>query len=158
MAVTTWTLALDDPASIRPPSRPAPAGFAVESRRDPAVNEDLYRRVGADYAWTDRLAWSPGEWAAWAARVETWVGVLDGRVAGLFELDPGPGEAEIAIFGLLPEATGRGLGGHLLTAALRRGFALAPRVWVHTCSLDGPHALANYEARGLRVVREDVAP
>jgi ribosomal protein S18 acetylase RimI-like enzyme len=86
------------------------------------------------------------------------VGVADGAVAGFFELDPGAGEVEIAIFGLLPEATGRGLGGHLLTAALRRGFALAPRVWVHTCSLDGPHALANYRARGLQVVREDVSP
>ncbi len=158
MAVTTWTLALDDPAKIRPPARPAPPGFGIEVRRDPAVNEDLYRRVGADYAWTDRLSWTPEDWAAWAARVETWVGVLDGRVAGLFELDPGPEAAEIAIFGLVPEATGHGLGGHLLTAALRRGFALAPRVWVHTCSLDGPHALANYRARGLRVVREDVSP
>jgi hypothetical protein len=25
------------------------------------------------------------------------------------------------------------------------------RVWLHTCSLDSPHALANYQARGLRV-------
>ena len=158
MAVTTWTLALDDPGAVRPPSRPAPAGFGVEPRSDPAVNEDLYRRVGADFAWIDRLAWSPERWAAWSGRVETWVGVADGAVAGFFELDPGAEEVEIAIFGLLPEATGRGLGGHLLTAALRRGFALAPRVWVHTCSLDGPHALANYRARGLQVVREDVSP
>ena len=158
MAVTTWTLALDDPEGVRPPARPAPPGFGVEPRRDPAVNEDLYRRVGADFAWIDRLVWTPERWAAWAARVETWVGVADGTVAGFFELDPGADEVEIAIFGLLPEATGRGLGGHLLTAALRRGFALAPRVWVHTCSLDGPHALANYRSRGLQVVREDISP
>ena len=158
MAVTTWTLALDDPAGLRPPARPAPPGFRVEPRRDPRVNEDLYRRVGSDFAWTDRLAWTPERWRAWADRVETWVGVVDGQVVGIFELDRAPAEAEIAIFGLLPEATGRGLGGHLLAAALRRGFVLAPRVWVHTCSLDGPHALANYRARGLQVVREDVAP
>jgi GNAT superfamily N-acetyltransferase len=158
MGVTTWTLALDDPAAIRAPARPVPAGFAVRSRRDPALNEDLYRRVGADFAWTDRLGWGPERWAAWAARVETWVGLVDDEVVGFFELDPGEGEVEIAIFGLLPAATGRGLGGHLLTAALRRGFALAPRVWVHTCSLDGPQALPNYRARGLRVVREDVSP
>jgi hypothetical protein len=25
------------------------------------------------------------------------------------------------------------------------------RVWVHTCTLDGPTALRNYEARGFRV-------
>jgi len=158
MAVTTWTLALDDPGAVRAPARPAPAGFTVEARHDPALNADLYRRVGADLQWTDRLGWPDERWKAWAARVRTWVGVLDGEVAGFFELDPAPGEVEIAIFGLLPGATGRGLGGHLLTAALRHGFALAPRVWVHTCSLDGPHALANYRARGLRVVREDVSP
>ena len=27
----------------------------------------------------------------------------------------------------------------------------ASRVWVHTCSLDGPTALANYQARGFRL-------
>src|SRR5438034_8495738 len=27
----------------------------------------------------------------------------------------------------------------------------ARRVWVHTCSLDGPTALANYQGRGFRV-------
>lgn len=25
------------------------------------------------------------------------------------------------------------------------------RVWLHTCSLDGPHAMANYERRGFRL-------
>jgi hypothetical protein len=30
------------------------------------------------------------------------------------------------------------------------------RVWLHTCTLDGPHALANYRARGFDVSREDV--
>ena len=32
----------------------------------------------------------------------------------------------------------------------------ARRVWVHTCSLDGPHALANYTARGFRVYDQRV--
>ncbi len=30
------------------------------------------------------------------------------------------------------------------------------RVWVHTCTLDAPHALANYRARGMRVSKEHV--
>lgn len=30
------------------------------------------------------------------------------------------------------------------------------RVWVHICSLDHPSALANYQARGLQIYREDV--
>jgi len=44
---------------------------------------------------------------------------------------------------------GQGLGKHLLSCAVRDAWALRPtRVWLHTCTLDHPHALSNYEARG----------
>lgn len=75
--------------------------------------------------------------------------------AGYCELHPVGADVEIAYFGLLPAFHGRGLGGALLEHALRRGFELGARVWVHTCSLDGAHALANYRARGLVPYRED---
>ncbi len=66
------------------------------------------------------------------------------------------GEVEIAYFGLLPAFVGQGIGGHLLTVGLRRAWELASeRVWVHTCSLDGPAALANYQARGLVLYRTE---
>jgi GNAT superfamily N-acetyltransferase len=45
-----------------------------------------------------------------------------------------------------------GLGGPLLSAAVTRAWEMgARRVWVHTCDLDHPRALANYQARGFRV-------
>ena len=78
-----------------------------------------------------------------------------GDRAGYYELLPADGEVQIAHFGLLPAFHGRGLGGALLEHALRRGFELGTRVWVHTCTLDGPHALANYRARGLVPYRVD---
>ncbi len=63
---------------------------------------------------------------------------------------------EIAFFGLLPQFIGKGLGGYLLSEAIRKAWDLdASRVWVHTCTLDHPHALGNYEARGLTIVREE---
>jgi hypothetical protein len=31
----------------------------------------------------------------------------------------------------------------------------ASRVWLHTCSLDGPAALPAYQARGFRIFREE---
>ena len=74
-------------------------------------------------------------------------------------------EVEIFYFGLFPEATGRGLGGVLLSEALRQAWALGSRwtqlpavsrVWLHTCSLDGPAALPNYQARGLKIYRTEV--
>ncbi|MCW3010201.1 MAG: putative GCN5-related N-acetyltransferase, partial [Solirubrobacterales bacterium] len=126
--------------------------------REPGTSERLYRAVGADWTWTDRLHWGPERWAAWEAGVETHVARAGGEEAGYVELDPSvPGSCEIAYFGLLPAFHGRGLGGALLTHGLRRALELAPRVWVRTCSLDGPQALANYEARGLEVFRTETA-
>jgi GNAT superfamily N-acetyltransferase len=78
-----------------------------------------------------------------------------GTRAGYYELRPGGDGVELAYFGLLPAFQGRGLGGHLLTHALRRGLELAPRVWVHTETRDGPAALPNYLARGLRPYRRE---
>ena len=112
---------------------------------DGAVNRSFYARVGERYSWLDHRDKDEGWWQAHAERVETWT--IPGT--GYYELDKVAGDVEIAYFGLLPEFHGRGLGGHLLEHALRRGLELGVRVWVHTCSLDGPHALANYLARGL---------
>ena len=108
---------------------------------------------------------------SWLCRpeVETWVAYLRGTPAGYVELDgtrPG-GVVEIAYFGLLAPFAGQGIGGHLLTVALRNAWSLAERhpdlprtqrVIVNTCSLDGPAALANYQARGLRIERTEVRP
>ena len=86
--------------------------------------------------------------------METWAVVVDGARAGYYELEPhlDRGFVQIAYFGLLPAFFGLGIGGHALTAAIRRGFELASRVTVSTATTDGPHALANYRARGMRVV------
>ncbi|NUP42692.1 MAG: GNAT family N-acetyltransferase, partial [Streptomyces sp.] len=70
------------------------------------------------------------------------------------------GVVEIAYFGLLPAFRGRRIGGHLLTWGTARAWDLAERwawrpptkrVWLHTCSEDGPYALDNYRRRGFRV-------
>lgn len=152
-------LELTDPARIRPAKPPrVHAEIARVEPPDGATSRWFYEHVGADYHWTDNLGRTDAEWQAWAERVETWVATLDGARAGYYELRPEGDSAEIAYFGLLAHAQGRGLGGHLLTHALTRAFALAPRAWVHTCTLDGPYALANYEARGLRAFRTEVLP
>jgi GNAT superfamily N-acetyltransferase len=153
--VTTTYLELVKPEPIRAPSKPAPAGFRTRVVQDPAINADMYRRVGADYAWLDRLRWSEQQWARWADRMETHVVELDGEPAGYFELDlnSSSDSAKISIFGLLGEFHGRGIGGHALTAALGRALAVRPRVWLTTCTLDGPYALDNYRARGMRPFR-----
>jgi ribosomal protein S18 acetylase RimI-like enzyme len=151
-------LELTDPNGIRPAAAPRMEGDVAVARVEPpdgATSRWFYVEVGRHHQWTDSLHRTDADWQAWAEGVETWVATIDGKRAGYYELRPGADDVEIAYFGLLPHAQGRGLGGHLLTHALRRAFELAPRAWVHTCTLDGPYALANYEARGLRRFRTE---
>ena len=159
-------LALDDPAALRPAGPPRVPG--VEVRRvdppDGAVSRFFYVEVGGPHAWVDNLGRSESDWQAWAEGVETWVATVAGRArepdargsdAGYYELRADDGSVEVAYFGLRTAFQGVGLGGFLLTHALRRAFALAPRVWLHTNTQDGPAALPNYLARGLRPFRSE---
>jgi GNAT superfamily N-acetyltransferase len=153
-AVIRTYLELTDPAGIRPAAPPRIEGDVAIARVDPpdgATSRWFYEHVGAPHQWTDHLHRTETEWQAWAEAVETWVATVGGERAGYYELERSDeaSAVEIAYFGLLPHAQGHGLGGHLLTHALQRAFALAPCARVHTCTLDGPHALANYRARGL---------
>jgi GNAT superfamily N-acetyltransferase len=148
-------LELDDPAALRPAGPPRLRDVEV-ARSDPpdgSLNAWFYARVGAAHNWTDHAGRSAAEWQAWAQRVETWVATVGGRRAGYYELRADGDSVEVAYFGLLADFHGHGLGGHLLTHALRRGLELAPRVWLHTNTQDGPAALPNYRARGLRPFR-----
>jgi GNAT superfamily N-acetyltransferase len=128
-----------------------------------ALNRFLYTEIGRNWSWTDRLVWTTEQWQKYAesTEIETWIGHVRGTPAGYFELanqvEPETSVStavEIAYFGLMPGFIGHGLGGRLLEAAIRRAWEMGTsRVWVHTCTLDGPYALANYVARGLRVYR-----
>jgi ribosomal protein S18 acetylase RimI-like enzyme len=151
-------LELDDPAALRPAGPPRIAGVEVTRVEPPdgAVNRWFYGEVGRDHNWIDHAGRSDGEWQAWAQGVETWMATAAGERAGYYELRLDGGGVEVAYFGLLPAFHGQGLGGFLLTHALRRGFELAPRVWLHTNTQDGAAALPNYRARGLRPFRTEV--
>jgi GNAT superfamily N-acetyltransferase len=157
--ITTWHLEMTSPGDLRP-SRAEVAELEIRQARipSPELNRFLYTAVGGDWLWLDRLGWTYERWLRHLDRpeLETWVAYLSGTPAGYFELERQPGEnVEILYFGLLPRFVGRGLGGRLLTRAVERAWEMgASRVWVHTCSLDGPAALPGYQARGFRVFRE----
>lgn len=124
----------------------------------PSFYRWLYGEVGRDYLWVDRLAWSEELLLAYLTGEAVSVDVLyyRGTPAGYVELNRTSDEpgTEVAYFGLLAQFQGRGLGKHLLSYGVRRALAEGVgRVWLHTCSLDGPHALANYQARGFRAYK-----
>ena len=159
MHVVRTYLELTDPADIRPAAPPRLDSELQITRRDPPhgpTSRWFYEHVGAHHHWTDNLGRTDAEWQAWADRVETWIATIDARNAGYYELRTEAASVEVAYFGLLPHAQGIGLGGHLLTHALARAFELGPRAWLHTCTLDSPRALPNYQARGLRPFRTEV--
>jgi GNAT superfamily N-acetyltransferase len=120
----------------------------------PSFFRYLYAEVGRNYHWVDRLSWTDGAVKDYLTdpTMSLWLMSVAGSPAGYFELKRHEdGSTEIAYFGLLPEFIGRGLGKFLLTVAVRQAWTSgANRVWLHTCTLDDPAALPNYEARGFR--------
>lgn len=157
--VTTWCLDMHSPTQLRcsPVPEPAPA-IARAEIPSPALNRFLYTSVGGDWHWVDRLPWTWEQWVRWLDRPghQTWVMYVSGTPAGYFELDRQGDDVEIAYFGVAPGFIGRKLGGYLLTRAIEQAWAMdAKRVWVHTCTLDHPAALKNYQARGMTLYQQD---
>lgn len=140
----------------RPPDLPrpeAPPGLTLERiRGDAARYRALFRRIGEPWLWFSRAAMPEEELEAILADPRVEVDVLrDGDAdIGLLELDfRYDGEAELAFLGLVPETIGRGAGRFLIQEAVRRAFGKpVERLFVHTCSLDHPDALAFYRRAG----------
>jgi GNAT superfamily N-acetyltransferase len=159
--ITITYLQMTSPGQLRP-ARPARSGVVL-ARVDPPMpelNRFFYTAIGGDWYWLDRLPWTYERWLDYLSRpeLETWVLSVDGVPAGYFEQEmQDGGDVEIVYFGLLSRFIGQGLGGCLLTRAVERGWQRgARRVWLHTCTLDHPAALAHYQARGFQVYRKEV--
>ncbi|WP_328332766.1 MULTISPECIES: GNAT family N-acetyltransferase [unclassified Streptomyces] len=168
VTVTTWYLEQTSPADLRPAAEPAGDIRIVRAEvPSPEFSRYLYASVGGDIRWTDRLSMPYAQWQELLARpgTETWVAYDRGTPAGYVELCAhDDGAVEIMYFGLIPAFRGRRIGGHLLTYGIRRAWDLADRtpgraaterVWVHTCSKDGAHAMDNYLSRGFRLFRTE---
>jgi GNAT superfamily N-acetyltransferase len=156
--VTTTHLELTHRSQFTPAREPAIAFDLVRVELPcPELNRFLYAAVGADWWWYSRLSWNYSMWLTYLdrAELETWVAYVRGTPAGYFELErQNAGDIEIKYFGLMPAFVGKGIGGALLSACIARAWDMeAKRVWVHTCTLDHPQALRNYQARGFRIFK-----
>ncbi|GAB2600307.1 N-acetyltransferase [Paractinoplanes abujensis] len=140
-------------------AEPVPGLTLDRLRRDSSLVVELQVRIGAPFGWKCATR-TEQEWDAWQAEHPDrmfWLLAFDGEPAGLaaYDLHPGP-VTEIETFGLVPEFTGRRLGGFALTLTVRQAWELAPgvrRIWLHTSSVDHPNALPNYHRRGFRTFR-----
>jgi GNAT superfamily N-acetyltransferase len=143
--------------TAKPPLRPTPASeLRLERWEAPSVEQYrvLYRRVGEPWLWFSRLTMTDEELAAIIHDPDVMIRpIIDRRgfEVGILELDfREASQCEIAFFGLIPELNGKGHGRWLMAMALQLGWARAgvERMWVHTCTLDGPGALGFYIKSG----------
>jgi GNAT superfamily N-acetyltransferase len=132
----------------------------------PAINPpawyfmSLYDAVGRDYEWQDKHFEDPTEVAAFVGdpKVSLFTLMQDGWPQGFFQLDwRTPGTCDLAYFGMVPQALGKGLGGIMLHTAIAKGWAGdgVTRMTVNTCSLDHPRALDLYKKRGFAPIRTE---
>ena len=157
VAVTITYLQMLSPEELRP-MRAEDSRFWIREAKVKQwqFNRFMYALVGQPWSWKDKEPWSDAQWQAYAEadNLRTFGAWFDGSPAGYFELRLEDGEVEIAYFGLAPRFIGRGFGAALLTSAIEEAWAWGPnRVWVHTCTLDHPAAVKNYQARGMRIYK-----
>ncbi len=113
----------------------------------------LYKRVGGPWLWWSRLVKNDAELSEILhdPRVQLYAVIDRARVeVGILELDfRVDGQCEIAFFGLIPGATGKGLGKWLMRKALQMAWAPSiSRIWLHSCTIDDPRAVPFYMAQG----------
>ena len=125
------------------------------------LNKFLYKQIGKRHYWVDRLIWTDQDWIKYVSRFDLYTYILkvNHEIAGFFEFifHKEKLEIEIAYLGLLEEYIGKGLGGCLLSEAIKIAWTFKiHRTWVHTCSLDHKNALNNYLARGMSVFNSEI--
>jgi GNAT superfamily N-acetyltransferase len=144
--------------------RPEPAGATATLVRVEAPDLDwyrrLFRRIGEPYLWFSRIALSDEELAriVYDPRVEIYAIEKDGDESGLLELDfRADGECEIVFFGFVEAAIGSGNGRRLMNRAIALAWSHPiRRLWLHTCSLDRPGAMAFYVRSGFRPYKRQI--
>lgn len=112
----------------------------------------LQWRVGREWHWVHRLRMEDAELEKIVRdkRTEIWVLSVDGSPAGFFELfHADPTTVNLAYFGVMDHARGRGLGKWMLGQALSAAWqGSTTLVTVSTNTLDHPHALRLYQRMG----------
>lgn len=150
--VTVTFLEMASPPPHLPPL-PLNQPVALLAAREPQLHfyRYLLDRVGRRWKWERSLRLSDEALSEELAKPGRDVRVLylDGSPAGFFDIRPATEESEIAYFGLMDHAVGRGLGRWFLGAAIGAAWQTKPRkVVVQTCTLDHPAALPLYQKLG----------
>ena len=121
---------------------------------------NLYDAVGAAYEWRDLHEWDEEKLTAYVSSpdMHIYTFLRNGWPHGFFSLDcREKGVCDLAYFGLVPEALGKGIGTWMLQTAILMGWDMpgCERMTVQTCTLDHPRALALYQKHGFIPTRRE---
>jgi GNAT superfamily N-acetyltransferase len=153
-------LRLTEPARPMPPM---PTGFRLALMKAEAIPlhyyRYLYRAVGANWLWFERLLLNDADLADRLHRdgIEIFVLYANGSPAGYYELDfRNPLSTNLVYFGLVPEWSGLRIGPWLLGSAITEALSRqASQVTVNTCTMDHPAALPLYQRLGFEPTSQD---
>jgi GNAT superfamily N-acetyltransferase len=162
VAYTITYLEMNARPSYNYPHLPVGSSAALLKAENPPVWYllSLYDAVGRDYAWEDMHRRPKDEIAQQLERSEIYTLLEHGWPQGFFMLeDIGEGRTDLAYFGMVPEAVGKGLGRWLLQTAILTAWDRSEieTLTVNTCTLDHPRALALYQKNGFHPVRREEA-
>lgn len=120
----------------------------------------LYDAVGADYEWVDWHNRPVATLDAYLANpdIQLFTLLSNGWPNGFFMLERKENTiCDLAYFGLVPEAIGKGLGTWLLKTAIFAAWDLpdVEKLTLNTCTLDHPRALAHYQKHGFVPVGQE---
>jgi ribosomal protein S18 acetylase RimI-like enzyme len=130
----------------------------LEENKEINFYKFLYKEIGKEFFWKDRLKWSKEYWSNYLKSIEFYVLKRKNEILGFYELlfNKDGNFTEITYLGIFKDYYNKGLGGYLLTDAIIRSFNKPINyVSVHTCSLDHPNALKNYIARGMKIYKTE---
>jgi GNAT superfamily N-acetyltransferase len=146
--ITVWYLSM----SARPEIRlELPQGIELGPMLSPISTADylrLYRAVGDEWHWIDRVAMPADELYEKINQPNTTIYQLrqGTELLGYAEFVVEADHVELQYFGLVPAATGKGLGKVFLNWAIHHAWDQGKiRVQVNTCSKDHPAALGTYQ-------------
>ena len=143
-------------APKRPPAHPPVIKHAITLTRimEPTIGfyRYLYNTVGEQWLWYERRIMEDEKLLSIIHddRIEIYCLFVGGVPAGYAELNRRElRDIALSYFGLVPDFIGQGLGRYFLEAIIDIAWSYQPsRFWLHTCTLDHPSALQNYQRRG----------
>ena len=158
--MTVTFLEMNAKPSALPPPQPRGRCALLRCEKPPAhFYRYLYDTIGADYYWVDRKNLSPKalKKVIHDPLNQLFVLYVEGNPAGMAELDMRKaGTANIAYFGLIPEAIGKRIGYFFLYHSCMNAWAQPiQRLTINTCTLDHPRALPLYQRLGFNAYNRE---